>query len=70
MLLGRTDDYQRRICLSKACEETNAPFTDFTGAPVFMKENEGGAHEWIFEFSQNPDNLDSFIDAFDQHLKN
>jgi hypothetical protein len=34
-----------------------------------MKENEGGAHEWIFEFSQYPDNLDSFIDVFDQHLK-
>lgn len=55
--------------LAKACEATGASITDFTGAPVFMKENEGGAHEWIFEFSQYPDNLDSFVDVFDQHLK-
>jgi hypothetical protein len=55
--------------LSRACEETNASVLDFTGAPVFMKENEGGAHEWIFEFCKEPDDLDRFIDVFDQHLK-
>ncbi|KQR95155.1 hypothetical protein ASG01_04695 [Chryseobacterium sp. Leaf180] len=55
--------------LSKACELTNAAVKDFTGAPVFMQENESGAHEWIFEFSQNPESLDAFIDVFDDHLK-
>jgi hypothetical protein len=34
-----------------------------------MKENEGGAHEWIFEFCEKPNNLEHFIDIFDQHLK-
>jgi hypothetical protein len=55
--------------LTKACEVTGASITDFTGAPIFMKENESGAHEWIFEFSQHPDDLERFTDAFDHHLK-
>ena len=55
--------------LTKACEETKASVSDFTGAPVFMKDNEGGAHEWIFEFCKEPDNLELFIDVFDNHLK-
>lgn len=55
--------------LAKACEHTKASVTEFTGAPVFMKENESGAHEWIFEFSAPPENMDVFIDSFDKHLK-
>lgn len=55
--------------LSKACNETGATVTDFTGAPVFMKQGESGAHEWIFEFSQNPSDLEQFTDIFDDTLK-
>ena len=55
--------------LSKACEITNSCITDFTGAPVFMKEGESGAHEWIFEFSKKPTDLEQFIEIFDNHLK-
>ncbi|TXF75981.1 GH3 auxin-responsive promoter family protein [Chryseobacterium sp.] len=55
--------------LVKACEGTQASVSDFTGAPVFMKDGEGGAHEWIFEFSTPPENLDLFTDLFDSHLK-
>jgi len=55
--------------LIKACEATKSAVKDFTGAPIFMKENESGAHEWIFEFSEKPENLDTFTDIFDQHLK-
>jgi len=31
--------------LSKACQETNAKITDYTGAPVYMKDGESGSHE-------------------------
>lgn len=55
--------------LSKACAGTNACICDFTGAPVFMKEGESGAHEWIFEFTQQPDDLERFTDIFDDELK-
>ena len=55
--------------LAYACKETNSSISDFTGAPIFMKENESGAHEWIFEFSTPPENLEQFIDLFDNQLK-
>ena len=34
-----------------------------------MKDGESGAHEWIFEFSKAPQDLDHFTDIFDGHLK-
>jgi hypothetical protein len=55
--------------LAKACEITNSCICDFTGAPVFMTDGESGAHEWIFEFTKAPENLDHFTEIFDGHLK-
>lgn len=55
--------------LAKACEQTGATISDFTGAPVFMKDGESGAHEWIFEFTESPSDLERFIDVFDNTLK-
>lgn len=55
--------------LAKACQETGAAVSEYTGAPVFMSEGENGAHEWIFEFSEKPDQLEKFEMLFDQHLK-
>lgn len=55
--------------LTKACESTDSSVCDFTGAPVFMKDGESGAHEWIFEFTKEPEDLDRFTELFDNHLK-
>ena len=55
--------------LAKACESTGANIIEYTGAPIYMKEDESGAHEWIFEFGEMPNNLDYFIEIFDNHLK-
>ena len=55
--------------LAKACEATDSSVCDFTGAPVFMKQGESGAHEWILEFNDKPADLDRFIEVFDNHLK-
>ena len=55
--------------LHQACSKTGAQITDYTGAPIFMNGNGSGAHEWIFEFSKEPSDLESFTDIFDEHLK-
>lgn len=55
--------------LDRACRETNASVCDFTGAPVYMKEGESGAHEWIFEFTTAPDDMVKFSKVFDDTLK-
>ncbi len=45
------------MALQKACEATAAKITDYTAAPIFMKGNESGAHEWVIEFSQAPNDM-------------
>ncbi|QFG54288.1 GH3 auxin-responsive promoter family protein [Chryseobacterium sp.] len=55
--------------LEKACEATQASVSDYTGAPVFMKDGQSGAHEWIFEFCNAPRDMDLFREVFDNHLK-
>ncbi len=57
------------VALEKACKETSAAVTEYTGAPVFMKEGAHGAHEWIIEFSKSPTDLEKFKHVFDSHLK-
>lgn len=55
--------------LEKACEASQASVSDYTGAPVFMKDGQSGAHEWIFEFCNAPRDMDLFREVFDNHLK-
>lgn len=52
-----------------ACERTNSSVKDYTLAPIFMKNDETGGHEWIIEFYNQPENIDFFIDVLDNALK-
>lgn len=52
-----------------ACGRTDAIISEYTGGPVYMKENQKGAHEWIVEFEKEPNDLDHFIQLFDGALK-
>ncbi len=52
-----------------ACERTNAIISEYTGGPVYMKENQRGAHEWVIEFEKQPNDLDHFVQLFDGALK-
>ncbi|MFV0289709.1 MAG: GH3 auxin-responsive promoter family protein [Mangrovibacterium sp.] len=55
--------------LKVACERTNAKIKEFTAGPIFMSENTKGAHQWIIEFEQEPDDLQHFISLLDNSLK-
>jgi len=52
-----------------ACERTNAIISEYTGGPIYMKENQKGAHEWIIEFEKEPDDPYHFILLLDGALK-
>ena len=52
-----------------ACEHTGAMINNFTAAPKYLGENEKGAHEWIIEFENEPDNLDRFVTKLDESLR-
>jgi hypothetical protein len=50
--------------LKIASEKTKAHIVDFTVAPIFMNESTG-AHEWLIEFEQEPNNLEFFKSVLD-----
>ena len=52
-----------------ACERTGAIISEYTGGPIYMKDNQKGAHEWVIEFEKLPNDLDHFISLFDGALK-
>ena len=52
-----------------ACERTGAIISEYTGGPIYMKDNQKGAHEWVIEFEKFPNDLDHFISLFDGALK-
>jgi len=56
--------------LKVACERTNARVSEYTAGPVFMQQKEKGAHEWMIEFDQEPENFELFISVLDQSLQN
>lgn len=52
-----------------ACEKTNAQVKDYTAGPVYIKNNENGAHEWLIEFEIPPKDIEYFADVLDNALK-
>lgn len=55
--------------LKKACDDTNAQIRDYTACPIYFKDNEPGAHEWIIEFEKAPKEFERFIDILDNTLR-
>jgi hypothetical protein len=55
--------------VSMACQKTGASVTDYTAAPVYFSDDSNGAHEWLIEFDQLPDNLPMFVAELDAALK-
>ncbi len=52
-----------------ACEKSSALVSEYTAAPVFFADNENGAHEWVVEFEELPENLEYFTEILDNALK-
>ncbi len=52
-----------------ACEATGASVSDYTAGPVFMKEDARGAHEWVMEFTREPDDPEKFAAVLDRTLQ-
>jgi hypothetical protein len=55
--------------LAKTCQITKTEIVDYTVAPVFMKDKEKGAHEWMIEFKKNPENIGEFQKILDETLQ-
>jgi hypothetical protein len=56
--------------IAKACKQTSAEVIDYTVAPIFMEGRANGAHEWMIEFRQKPENQQNFNAILDETLQN
>ena len=54
---------------NKACAATNAQMSEYTAAPLFIKENNNTLHQWIVEFEKEPNDFSLFEDIFDKTLQ-
>jgi GH3 auxin-responsive promoter len=55
--------------LQIACKKTQAQINDYTAGPVFMSNDEAGAHQWLIEFDKEPENIEYFTILLDNALK-
>ena len=52
-----------------ACSHTHAVINEYTAGPIFIGENQKGAHQWIIEFEKEPDDLEHFTTILDYSLQ-
>ncbi|MGC4041302.1 MAG: GH3 auxin-responsive promoter family protein [Flavobacterium sp.] len=57
------------MALAKTCSALNCEVKDYTVAPVFMKDKEKGAHEWMIEFKKHPEDIRLFQKILDENLQ-
>lgn len=55
--------------LQVACKATGATIQDYTAGPVYFNDKTAGAHEWIIEFEQEPDDFQRFGEILDATLR-
>jgi hypothetical protein len=52
-----------------AAQKTTSEVANYTAAPIYMEGTEGGAHEWLIEFSKLPESIAAFTHILDGELK-
>lgn len=55
--------------LAAACQATGAVISDYTAAPVFMDKSGKCRHEWLVEFTKEPEDMDLFAHTLDKALQ-
>ena len=55
--------------LAKTCKELACEVIDYTVAPIFMKDKDKGAHEWIIEFKTLPTSIEGFAALLDKNVQ-
>ncbi|WP_289038893.1 GH3 auxin-responsive promoter family protein [uncultured Zobellia sp.] len=64
LIIENAEEALKNICL-----KTGAEIKDYTAGPIFMVEKEKGAHEWVIEFRNPPDDINVFTEYLDNALK-
>ena len=64
VMVGNTDK-----ALAETLNSLPAVVSEYTVAPIFMKQNKKGGHLWLIEFEKAPDNITAFEILLDDNLK-
>jgi len=64
LIVANTDQ-----AIALACQHTGAQIRDYSAAPVFMENGNGGGHEWLVEFEFEPSSMEAFALRLDHELK-
>ena len=57
------------LAIAKTSCTLNCEVKDYTVAPIFMKNKEKGAHEWMIEFKKHPEDIKLFQKTLDGNLQ-
>ncbi len=57
------------LALKHACLKTGAEISEYTAAPIYMKGQKSGGHEWLIEFKKRPECINYFTELLDNSLK-
>ncbi len=52
-----------------ASQRTKSLVKEFTAAPIYLSNDHSGAHEWLIEFENEPEDIEFFTDMLDDKLK-
>jgi hypothetical protein len=55
--------------LAYACEQTGAEVSEYTAAPIFMDDHAHCRHQWLIEFSRQPQDMAQFATLLDERLQ-
>ena len=55
--------------LAYACEHSGAQIREYTAAPVYMDSNAKCCHQWLIEFTKEPDSIEHFSNLLDSKLQ-
>jgi hypothetical protein len=55
--------------IADACRKTHATIDNFTAGPHFLTEHGKGGHEWIIEFTHEPEDMERFGQILDEKLR-
>ncbi|MEO9740602.1 MAG: GH3 auxin-responsive promoter family protein [Ekhidna sp.] len=57
------------VAIAEACKKTDAAIDNFTAGPLYLGEGNKGGHEWVIEFTRDPNDMERFTKLLDEKLR-
>ena len=61
--------HNANAAITKACQQLGCSILNYTAAPVYAGDRSRGRHEWLIEWSRQPENLEEFANLLDELLQ-